>query len=29
MVDILDYTYTLKENDLKIWFTDGGSPACF
>jgi len=29
MVDILEYTYTLKVDDLKIWFADRGSPAYF
>jgi hypothetical protein len=29
MVDILDYTYTLEGDDLKIWFADRGSPAYF
>jgi hypothetical protein len=29
MVDILDYTYTLKGDDLKIWFADRGFPAYF
>jgi len=29
MVDILDYTYTLKGDDVKIWFADRGSPAYF
>jgi hypothetical protein len=29
MVDILDYTHTLKVDDLKFWFADRGSPAYF
>jgi hypothetical protein len=29
MVDILDYKYTLKGDDLKIWFAVRGLPAYF
>jgi hypothetical protein len=29
MVDILDYAYALKGDDLKIWFADRGFSAYF